>query len=80
MESWQILYNYKLLNITKSYCCRVIWSLIRRFPNSLCQKWKHPGKRMDVVRKIIEFIKGQGKASQKAMVVPSGQLGQVGWR
>jgi hypothetical protein len=30
---------------------------------------------MDVVREVIEFIRGKGKALQKAMVAPSGQVG-----
>jgi hypothetical protein len=28
----------------KTYCCRLYHSLIRRFLNSLCPAWKHPGR------------------------------------
>jgi hypothetical protein len=33
-----------------------------------------------VVRKVIEFIEGEGNALPKATMAPSGQVGQVGWR
>jgi hypothetical protein len=35
---------------------------------------------MDVVREVIEFIRGKGKALQKAKVAPSGQAGHVEWK
>jgi hypothetical protein len=35
---------------------------------------------MEAVKEIIEFNKGKGKASQKVMEAPSGQVGQVGWK
>lgn len=35
---------------------------------------------MDIVKKVTEFIKSKGKASQKAMVALSGQVGRVGWK
>jgi hypothetical protein len=35
---------------------------------------------LDVVRKVIEFIQGKGKALEKAMMAPSGQVDQVGWK
>jgi hypothetical protein len=37
-------------------------------------------KNVDVVREVIEFIRGKGKALQKAMVAPPGLPGQVGWK
>jgi hypothetical protein len=29
-------------NLDRKKCCRVMLSLIRRFPNSLCPAWRHP--------------------------------------
>jgi hypothetical protein len=54
-------------------------SLIR-FPNSLCLAWKHLGRTCGWSKEVTEVSKGKGKASQKAMVAPPGQQGQVGWR
>jgi hypothetical protein len=35
---------------------------------------------IDVVREVIGFIKDKVKVLWKAMVAPSNQVGQVGWR
>jgi hypothetical protein len=35
---------------------------------------------MAVIKEVVRFIKRKGKAPQKSMVAPPGQVSQVGWR
>jgi hypothetical protein len=46
----------------------------------LCPAWKNPGRTLGCTKEAIEFIKGKGKASQNAVVAPSGQVGQMYWK
>jgi hypothetical protein len=34
---------------------------------------------VDVVKEVVQFTKGKGRASQKMTVAPSGQVSQVEW-
>jgi hypothetical protein len=53
-------------------------ALFRRFPRSFVPHGSIQAEHIDVVRKVIDFIRSKGKPLQKAMVAPSGQVDQVG--
>jgi hypothetical protein len=58
-----------------------MWSLIRRFPNSLCLAWRGLSKTCGCRKGSDKnLLKGKGKALQKTILMPPGQMGQVGWK